>query len=656
MCGIAGYLCASSSEEELRQTAVRMAERLMHRGPDDSGVWVDGEAGIALGFRRLAILDLSTEGHQPMLSEDGRYVIVFNGEVYNFQNLRRELEPKGHRFRGNSDTEVMLAAITEWGVEPSVKQFVGMFAFALWDRRERCLYLVRDRVGIKPLYYGSAGETFLFGSELKALAAHPDFQPEIDRNAIALQMQFAYIPAPYSIYRGIRKLPPGCILKIPSEHRTDPSAATPSPYWSARDVAEGGAAKPFQGTEQQAIDELDNLLREAVRLRMIADVPLGAFLSGGVDSSTIVALMQAQSARPAKTFTIGFHEDAYNEASHAKAIANHLGTEHTELYVTPEEAIAVIPRLPEIYDEPFSDSSQIPTYLVAALTRRHVTVSLSGDGGDELFGGYNRYFWGTSIWRKVGWMPSSIRRAIARGFRQVSPEAWNRMGKLLEPALPASWRVSLPGDKAHKFADILPSEQPEDLYKSLVSHWIAPARIVLGLNSPVALDTFSQRLNLPTFVQRMMLQDMVTYLPDDILAKVDRATMAASLEGRVPLLDHRVIEFAARIPLSMKIRNGSGKWLLRQVLHRYVPRQLMDHPKMGFGVPIDAWLRGPLRDWCESLLAEDRLHREGFFHPEPIRQIWQEHLVGSRNWQYYLWDVLMFQAWHEHWERAWKRR
>ena len=651
MCGIAGFLkSAPVTEQEMHATVGRMANQLVHRGPDDAGTWADAKAGIALGFRRLSIVDLSPAGHQPMQSATGRYVIVFNGEVYNFCALRTQLEPNGHRFRGHSDTEVMLSAISEWGVRAAVTKFVGMFAFAVWDRQERALRLVRDRMGIKPLYYGWAGNTFLFGSELKAIRAHPDFVPEVNRDAMALHMRYNYIPQPYSVYKGIFKLPPGCMLTVKADGSQRPENARPAPYWSAKQVAEEGAANPFKGSEQDAIEQLDALLREAVRLRMVADVPLGAFLSGGIDSSTVVALMQVQSTRPVKTFTIGFYEDTYNEATHAKAVANHLGTEHTELYLTPAEAMAVIPRLPTLYDEPFSDSSQIPTYLVSQLARTQVTVSLSGDGGDELFGGYNRYFIGRSIWSKVGWLPRVGRQSIARLLYGLAPQTWNKIFSLADPLLPPRLRVQLPGDKLHRLAEMLSAKHPEGFYETLVSQWRRQAEIVPGSNDlPIVLNDASEWAALPDFSQRMMFLDLITYLPDDILTKVDRATMGVSLEGRVPILDHRVVEFAARIPVSMKIRKGQGKWLLRQVLYQYVPRELIERPKMGFGVPIDAWLRGPLREWAEDLLSEDRLRGDGYFRPEPIRRLWIEHLSGQRNWQYHLWDVLMFQAWQAHW-------
>jgi asparagine synthase (glutamine-hydrolysing) len=646
MCGIVGFWGPSGTgTAHLEVLAESMARQLAHRGPDDQAEWADERAGLGLGFRRLAIVDLSPNGRQPMHSASGRFVVAFNGEVYNFADLRRELEASGGRFRGGSDTEVILAAVEAWGLERAVERFVGMFAIALWDRAERCLHLVRDRLGIKPLYYGWMGESFLFGSELKALAAHPDFRAEVDRDALALLMRHSYVPTPFSIYRGIRKLPPGTILTL---RTAADEGGVPIPFWSAREVAESGAADPFAEGEVAAVDRLDALLREAVRLRMIADVPLGAFLSGGIDSSTVVALMQAQSDRPVKTFTIGFHEAEYNEAAHAAAVARHLGTEHTELYVTPDEARATIPQLPAIYDEPFSDPSQIPTYLVSALARRQVTVSLSGDGGDELFGGYNRYSWGAAIWRRIGRVPAPLRAIAARGLTAVSPVGWDRGLRHLGPLLPTSLRQRTPGDKLHKVAEVLAVGSPEELYRGLISHWKAPERLVRGACEPATAITDRARwAALPSFTQRMMYLDLITYLPDDILTKVDRASMAVSLEARVPLLDHRVVEFAARVPLGMKIRGGQGKWLLRQVLYRYVPESLIERPKMGFGVPIDTWLRGPLREWAEGLLDERRLREEGFFDPEPIRRAWAEHLSGARNWQYLLWDVLQFQAWLE---------
>jgi asparagine synthase (glutamine-hydrolysing) len=655
MCGIAGFLDLSlkRGSDSLRTIVSGMADTLRHRGPDDSGTWVDASTGIAMGHRCLSILDLSSEGHQPMRSASNRYVLVYNGEIYNFYELKKELEGLGHFFRGHSDTEVMLASFEEWGIESSLKRFIGMFAFALWDRKEYLLYLVRDRLGIKPLYYGWNDKVFFFGSELKSIRAHPDFQPEIDINALALMIRYKYILAPFSIYRGIYKLLPGTILileanKTYNNGSSFSTAVSERIFWSARTIAEEGVQTPLSGSAEQVTEELDAILRDAVRCRMVADVPLGALLSGGVDSSTVVALMQAQSMQPVKTFSIGFNESGYNEAVYASAVARHLGTEHTELYVTPDEALSVIPELPEFYDEPFSDVSQIPTYLVSRLARREVTVALSGDGGDELFSGYNRYFWGRSLWQKTSWLNPGLQRLGGSLLSMISPEAWDRFFEKINPFLPARFRQRTPGDKLHKLSDMIGWRTPEEMYQKLTSHWQIPSEVVKGADEPLTIVTDSECwANLEDLTLRMMFLDLVTYLPDDILTKVDRASMAVSLEVRVPLLDHRVVEFAWRVPLHLKIRNGQSKWLLRQVLYRYVPKNLIERPKMGFALPIDSWLRGPLRDWAESLLDEKRIKEECYLNHQPIREKWEEHLSGRRNWQYHIWSVLMFQAWLE---------
>jgi len=654
MCGFTGLL--AMGDEQLRgDTAgiiAAMAATLTHRGPDDSGQWIEPEGRVALGFRRLAIIDLSPAGHQPMTSASGRYVIVFNGEVYNFAAIRKELEDKGlaPSFRGHSDTEVILAAVEAWGLEESLKRFVGMFAFALWDRREHRLRLVRDRVGVKPLYYGVSHGVLLFGSELKALRAFPRFDSEVDRDVLALFLRHAYIPEPYSIFRDIHKLPCGTILDVHAASRELP---VPTSYWSARNVAEAGTRNRFTGTDADAEAELDALLREAIGLRMISDVPLGVFLSGGIDSSIVASVMQQLSARPVKTFTIGFNESGYDEARAAKEVAAHLGTDHAELYLTPDETLRVIPKLPALYDEPFADPSQIPMHLVSALARRDVTVALSGDGGDELFGGYNRYLWVQHLWRKLGWTPAFVRAGAARVATAVSPAAWERFFTASARFLPRAMRQRNPGDKIHKLAEVVAAATADEMYWRLTSTWKQPARVLLDVVEPQTVLTDRSRwAALPDVTERMMYLDLVTYLPDDILVKVDRASMGVSLEAREPLLDHRLIEFAWRLPMSMKIRNGEGKWLLRKVLYRYVPQSLVDRPKMGFAVPIDAWLRGPLRSWAEELLDERRLRDEGFFDARRIRETWQEHLSGTRNWQYQLWTVLMFQAWLDNTRRV----
>ena len=585
-----------------------------------------------------------------MVSASGRYVIAFNGEIYNHLDLRKQLEGAALplAWRGHSDTETLLAAIETWGLEESLRRCVGMFAIALWDRGERCLQLIRDRMGEKPLYYGWAGTTLIFGSELKALRAHPAWQGEIDRNSLTLFFRHNYIPAPYSIYTNVWKLLPGTCVSISLADVGKHCLPLPKAYWSVAHHAEQGRVAPFAGTDADALVELERLSANAISLQQVADVPLGAFLSGGVDSSAVLALMQAQSSRPVRSFTIGFSEADYNEAEYAVAVARHLGTEHTELYVAPSEALAVITKLPSIYDEPFSDSSQIPTFLVSQMARRHVTVSLSGDGGDELFGGYNRYFLGADLRRKMHRLPVRLRKAIAAGVRALPPAVLDALLRPLGRLIP-EFNVNQPSDKAYKAMEVLALDRDSDMYRHLVSHWNDPAKLVIGgIEPPTVLDAMLGHREVgESFEQWMMTTDMQTYLPDDILTKVDRAAMAVSLETRVPFLDHRLVEFSLSLPLHMKIRDGQGKWLLRQMLYRHVPKALIERPKMGFGVPIGSWLRGPLKDWAEDQLSEARMKREGYLCPDPIRLKWSEHLSGKRNWQYYLWDILMFQAWLE---------
>lgn len=656
MCGLAGFYGESANDADAaRRSLARMVGIIDHRGPDAQGAWCDSEAGIALGHARLAIVELSPAGAQPMVSSGGRYVLTYNGEIYNHLALREDLAVGGFAgpWRGHSDTETLLAAIEEWGIEAALQQAIGMFAFALWDRRERRLILARDRLGEKPLYYGWQGNgterTFLFASELKALAMHPAFDGSMDRDALTEFMRFGYVPAPQSIYRGISKLPPGTFAVL-NARSADPVVHA---YWSAHVAVEEGRRDPFTGSPAQAVDALEDLLSDAVRQQMMADVPLGAFLSGGVDSSTIVALMQAQSARPVRTFSIGFHEEGYNEADHAKAVAQHLGTDHTELYVQAEEARAVITRLPHMYDEPFADASQIPTFLVSRLAREHVTVSLSGDAGDELFCGYDRYGMTDRVWRRIRKLPPPARRLAARALTGLSPTTWNRLAKVGGHMVPALGRLPNPGRKIHKGAQVLASSSTAELYRGIVSQWPDPEALVIGgRETPAA--AWRDRLWNPQLgdVENMMAADMITYLPDDILAKVDRAAMAVSLETRVPFLDHRVVEFAWRLPLDLKLRDGTSKWVLREVLFRHVPRALIERPKMGFGVPVGQWLRGPLREWAEALLDPRRLKEEGMLEPAPIVQAWQAHLSGAADLQYPLWNVLMFQAWSEEQKRA----
>ena len=648
MCGIAGCLVSGLSSEDWEDRLRAMASRIVHRGPDDAGYWYDAEAGVGLCHRRLAVLDLSRTGHQPMCSGSGRYIVTYNGELYNFRELRDLLLQRGHSFRGSSDTEVLLAAVQAWGLPDALPKFVGMFAFALWDRGERVLYLVRDRLGEKPLYYGWQGNTFLFGSELKALTANAQWAGQIDRQALTLFLKYSYVPTPYSIFEGIKKLPPGSIIALSEAQTLSRTLPEPRTYWSLKDLAEAGHSHSFHGSEGDVIEEFGELLSDAVRLQMLADVPVGAFLSGGVDSSAIVSLMQSHSTRPVKTFTIGFDEPSYDEAPYASKVARHLGTAHSELYVTARETLEVIPRLPEIYDEPFADSSQIPTFLISQLARTEVTVSLSGDGGDELLGGYKRYELAQSAWNAMKHFPASFRTAFAHALR-VAPT--RTLNLLLAPVGSVSERYGRRGPMGRKLrslSGLLTAKDGAALYERLMSHRHGADLFVRGvsLEPPSTLTDTAQWPTLGDFVSELMCVDTLTYLPDDILVKVDRAAMAVSLETRMPLLDHRLVEFLLKLPRSLKVRRGTSKWILRQVLDRHVPHELINRPKMGFAMPIDEWLRGPLREWAEDLLDPDLLNRQAVLKPEQVKQVWHEHTSRSHNWQGLLWNLLVFQTWH----------
>jgi asparagine synthase (glutamine-hydrolysing) len=616
-----------------------MAFRLANRGPDEEGVWCDSDKGLALGHRRLSIIDLTPTGRQPMESFCGRYVIVLNGEIYNFDTLRKEMEKENVPFRGRSDTEVVLAAVSLWGVRKALERFVGMFAFTLWDKRERTLILARDRMGEKPLYYGTAGSAFLFASTLKALKAHPSWRGEIDRDAACLFLRHNYIPGPYSIYRGFFKLPPGTYLTLNAAVFSK-GAPLPEPenYWSLRYVMEEGGFSEFEEGQEEVELHLERLLLDSVKGQMMADVPLGAFLSGGIDSSTVVAMMQSLSSRPVKTFTIGFHESGYNEAEHAKSVARHLGTEHTEMYITHEEALSVVPKLPALYDEPFADSSQIPTFLVCRLARRHVTVSLSGDAGDELFAGYGNYTRCAALWRNIARIPGFVRK-------RVSADS-------LESCLKSLFFRFRGGQKmlrrSMKILRMLSCSSREECYRLFLSQTHEPSAFVAGGSEPTSMlaDTASV-LKGADFIRQMQYLDMISYLPDDILVKVDRAAMGISLETRVPFLDHRIVEFAARLPLQMKLEGNTGKMILRKVLYKYVPKELIDRPKKGFSVPMAAWLRGPLKEWASDLLSPAQVEKEGLLRAGSIQEKWKEHLSGKTDWSELLWSILMLRAWLE---------
>ena len=652
MCGIAGLFRPGGGEEsQLSAIARPMTDALAYRGPDASGYWTHAAAGIAFGHRRLSVLDLSQAGSQPMHSDCGRFTVTFNGEIYNHLDIRSELEAAGRapNWRGHSDTETLLYAVRHWGLEAALRRFSGQFAFGLWDERERTLTLARDRFGEKPLFYGWSGRDLVFASELKALATHPSWSPSLDRKALTSFMRYAYVPVPSTIWAGIQKLPSASYVTFAADALRGALPA-PKPYWSLRETVMAAQARRITD-EGEAIAELQRLLSIAIKRQCLSDVPLGAFLSGGIDSSIIVALMQAQASQPVRTFTIGFREDEFDEAAEARKVAAHLGTLHTELYIDPETARNVIPKLPTMYDEPFADSSQIPTHLVSALARQHVTVALSGDAGDELFGGYNRHVWGNSLNKRFGAMPAVLRQILGVFLRAVSPEPAGTIARIASPLLPARFNVRLAGDQLAKLGRIVGSDSLDHMYQELCSIDNDPTQTIVhgeeaGSWSADEMDRVKVDLD-P--LDRMTLADALSYLTDDILQKVDRAAMAVALETRVPFLDKDVVEFAARIPPGMKVRDGHGKWLVRQVLYRHVPQNLVDRPKTGFGIPIDGWLRGPLKPWASDLLSPARLQAQNLFNVGRVTMRMAEHMSGRRNHGYWLWNVLMAQAWHDQW-------
>jgi len=650
MCGFVGFFVPSTqSSVDIPLILNQMISDLAHRGPDDEGLWLDLKAGIGLGHRRLAILDISPTGHQPMTTSDGHFAIAYNGEVYNFAELRQELEKKGHAFRGTSDTEVILASINEWGIIKAVKRFTGMYAFAIFDVEEHKLILVRDRLGIKPLYYGWASDgTFLFGSELKAMRNWPGFNNSLDIDALTLFLRHNYIPAPFSIYQGIYKLPPGSILSIDQKGVLNREVKLEN-YWSVSEVFAHGALDPWVGSTDEAIEALEELLTKSVRYRLVSDVPLGAFLSGGIDSSTVVALMQKVSTTPVHTFSIGFTNPEYNEAPHAKRVAAYLGTKHTEFYVTPEDALAVVPELPRIWDEPFADSSQIPTYLLSRLAREHVTVVLSGDGGDELFCGYPRYFLTRRLWKLRKKIPYPLRVCWLSILDLIPEEVLENSLRRTRGLFRWLGAQKHPGKLIPRLKELLRANRFEEFYGWANSH-ILPEKGFISGKDRLAPEFFNTYFPADDLWAIMSLLDLKTYLPEDLLTKTDRASMAIGLEARVPLLDHKVVSLAARFPSGLKVRNGKGKWILRQILYRHVPKELVDRKKMGFGIPISEWIRGPLQEWAEDLLNDASTKGKGYLKMETVHRLWREHKNGKYNHQYILWNILTFLAWQEHWQ------
>ena len=646
MCGIAGIF-SHGFQNDFHEQLVKMSDTIANRGPDDEGCWYDYQDGIGLAHRRLSIIDLSQSGHQPMLSPSGRYVIVFNGEIYNYKEIKKSLESQDIEWKSDSDTEVMLAAIDTWGIEKAVTYFNGMFAFGLWDKKKRVLSLCRDRLGIKPLYYAKIKKGILFGSELKAIKAHPDFNPVISQSSLGAYLRYNYVPAPDTIYKNTWKLKPGNIIHFTQYDISNENFKESLCYWDIKKIAKEKQLNPFKGTEAEAIDQLDDLLVDSIKKRMISDVPIGAFLSGGIDSSTIVSIMQSQITQKVNTFSIGFNVEGYNEAVYARKIAKYLGTNHTELYLNQQDVIDVIPKLPAFYDEPFSDSSQIPTYLVSKLAKQTVTVSLSGDGGDELFGGYNRHFLIPYIWNRIEKIHPSLRKFGSNVLQLFSPVQLNQFFYKINILLPQNRQINRAGDKLDKLSEILPLTSPDAIYESLCSIWKNPENVIINPENKAKHSGMIFDVQLSGISNKTMFLDLISYLPDDILTKIDRATMAESLEGRVPILDHRIVEFAWSLPLEFKIRKNKGKLILRNVLNKYLPHEYVDRPKSGFSIPIDSWLRGDLLDWAENLLDKKRLISQGFFNASIVRKKWDEHLSKKRNWQYQLWNILMFQSWLE---------
>lgn len=640
MCGIAGLFHRQNPfDADPSASALAMVNTLSHRGPDGVDAWGDPAAGVGFGHRRLAIVDLSPGGAQPMHSADGRYVITYNGEVYNFRELRTELSARGHRFQSTSDTEVMLAAIVEWGLEQALRRFVGMFAFALFDRKERTLHLVRDRLGVKPLYWTIVDGALLFGSELRALMAYPAFTRDIDREAVAALLRYSYIPAPATIYRGVFKLPAGSILTV-----RPGGAPVIAPYWRlAEVVARHGQNKL---SFEEATTALDALLRDCVERRLVADVPVGAFLSGGTDSAAIVAMMQAVSERPARTFTIGFRDAAYDESEAARTVARHLQTDHTEIMLEPDAALALVGDVADWFDEPFADSSQLPTYLVSRMTRRHVTVALSGDGGDETFGGYPKYWWLERVWKTAGHLPLALRAMLGRALRAAPEAALHRAAALvLEPG-----RAERVGEKARRLGAALAAPDAAAAARALDVVGVDDLALVPGARGTLHPQQFGGLETLPDLVSRMQAQDMATYLPDDILTKVDRCSMAVALEAREPLLDHRLVEFVWSLPAPVRRGDGRPKGLLRAVLGRYLPLDMLDRPKRGFSIPLDRWLAGPLRGWAEDLLSVDAISKEGILNPHAVQALWSQHVSGAQRNSTAIWNVLMMRAWSMRWQ------